>query len=193
MSLNQENKKSVFHPLYFLFAFIMWILVIGWLAVIFSLSSESADVSSMRSQDLVQRIASSLHLYMSEEFLRCCAHVFEYVVLSVLAYISMFATNHVFADAVADFEQKLEKMKNDNEVYIAVSLWITSLVAAADEYHQIFVSGRSASMFDVFLDVSGAFVLMLIIRIVVSIYAYMKNRKQVLEMISAETHMEEVK
>lgn len=192
MSLNQENKKSVFHPLYFLFAFIMWILVIGWLAVIFSLSSESADVSSMRSRDLMKHIASSLHLFISEEFLRCCAHVFEYVALSVLAYISMFATNHVLTDSVIPSDQKLDKMKNDNEVYIAVSLWITSLVAAADEYHQIFVSGRYASMFDVFLDVSGAFVLMLIIRIVVSLYAYVKNRKQVIDVIASDSHMEEV-
>lgn len=192
MSLNQEKKKSVFHPLYFLFAVIMWLLVIGWLAVIFSLSSESADVSTMRSQDLINRIASSFHVYLNEDFIRSCAHVFEYVILSVLAYVSMFATNHVLADTVVVLEQKLEKMKNDNEVYISVSLWITSLVAAADEYHQIFVYGRSASLFDVFLDVSGAFVLMLIIRIVVSIYAYVKNKKQVLEMIATETHMEEV-
>lgn len=192
MSLTSENKKSVFHPLYFLFAFIMWILVIGWLAVIFSLSSENADASSQRSAELLDMIAKNLHLYMSEEFLRCCAHVLEFVILSTLSYVSMFATNHVITGSGVTYEQKLDKLKNDNEVYIAVSLWITSLVAAADEYHQIFVAGRSSSLFDVFLDVSGAFVLMLIIRIVVSIYAYVKNKKQVMEMIAAETHMEEV-
>ena len=192
MSLNSDSKKTVFHPLYFLFAFIMWILVIGWLIVIFSLSSETADASTLRSQELMQRIATNLHLYVNEEFLRNCAHVFEFVILSALAYISMFATNHVITQKPGPEEQALEKLKNDNEVYIAVSLWITSLAAAADEYHQIFVAGRSASLFDVFLDVSGAFVLMLIIRIVVSIYAYVKNKKQVMEMISTETHIEEL-
>ena len=36
MGLTQEKPKTTFHPLYFLFAFIMWLLVIGWLAVIFA-------------------------------------------------------------------------------------------------------------------------------------------------------------
>ena len=192
MSLTSEKKKTVFHPLYFLFAFIMWILVIGWLAVIFSLSSESADISSLRSQDLMKRIADSLHLTVTEGFLRNCAHVFEFTILSALSYVAMFATNHVQTDNVSATQQILDKLKNDNEVYIAVSLWITALSAAADEYHQIFVPGRSSNLFDVFLDLSGAFVLMLIIRIILSIYVYVKNRKQTMEMIAAETHMEEM-
>ena len=57
MGLTQEKPKTTFHPLYFLFAFIMWLLVIGWLAVIFSLSAESADVSTLRSQDVIKKIA----------------------------------------------------------------------------------------------------------------------------------------
>ncbi|MBO4928642.1 MAG: VanZ family protein [Clostridiales bacterium] len=190
MSLTQEEKKAIFHPLYFLFALIMWSLVLGWLAVIFSLSSESGEASSMRSSDMVRRISETFHLYVNEDFLRHCAHVFEYIVLSVLCYIAMFATNHV---KVAPFSgSMLEKLKNDNEVYIAVALWITALAAAADEYHQIFVPGRASRLLDVFLDLAGAFVLMLIIRIVVSIYVYVKNKKEMVGMIAAETHMEEM-
>ena len=61
MSLAQEKRRKAINPLYFLFAVIMWIIVIGWLAVIFSLSSETADVSSLRSQDLVARLSRRLN------------------------------------------------------------------------------------------------------------------------------------
>ncbi len=192
MGLTQEKPKTTLHLLYFLFAFIMWLLVIGWLAVIFSLSSESADVSSLRSQDLIERIAEIFHITVNEELIRSCAHIFEFLVLSVFSYIAMFATNHIKSGENVPVSGRLDKLKNDNEVYIAVSLWITALSAAADEYHQIFVDGRSSSLFDVLLDFSGAVVLMLIIRIVVSIYIYVKNRKSTIGMISDNTNVEEV-
>lgn len=192
MGLTQEKKKATFHPLYFLFAFIMWILVIGWLAVIFSLSAETAEASSLRSQDLIQHISDLFHIDVNEDFARGCAHIFEFTVLSVLSYIAMFATNHIQTKEDQPAIRFLDKLKNDNEVYIAVSLWITALSASADEYHQIFVDGRSSSLFDVFLDLCGAVVVMLIIRIVVSIYVYVKNKKENLTMIAPESHVEEM-
>lgn len=192
MGLTQEKKKATFHPLYFLFAFIMWILVIGWLAVIFSLSAETAEASSLRSQDLIQHISDLFHIDVNEDFARGCAHIFEFTVLSVLSYIAMFATNHIQTREDQPAIRFLDKLKNDNEVYIAVSLWITALSASADEYHQIFVDGRSSSLFDVFLDLCGAVVVMLIIRIVVSIYVYVKNKKENLTMIAPESHVEEM-
>ena len=192
MGLTQEKPKTTFHPLYFLFAFIMWLLVIGWLAVIFSLSAESADVSTLRSQDLMEKIADLFHVTVNEEIVRNCAHIFEFTVLSVFTYIAMFATNHVKTGEKPSASGRLDKIKNDNEVYISVSLWITALAAAADEYHQIFVAGRSSSLFDVFLDFSGAVVIMLIIRIVISIYLYVKNRKSSIGMITENSNVEEV-
>ena len=191
MSLAQENRRKALNPLYFLFAVIMWIIVIGWLAVIFSLSSETADVSSLRSQDLVSRLSRRFNWEVTEAFVRNCAHIFEYLILSALAFVAMFATNHVLVREESQVLDALDRFKNDNEIYIAVSLWITSLTSAADEYHQIFVEGRSASLMDVFLDLSGAFVLMMIIRIVVSIYAYIKTKKMIAP-ISAESHSKEI-
>ena len=191
MSLAQEKRRKAINPLYFLFAVIMWIIVIGWLAVIFSLSSETADVSSLRSQDLVARLSRRLNWEVTEVFVRNCAHVFEFLILSALSFVGMFSTNHVMVREEIPVLDALDRFKNDNEIYIAVSLWITSLASAADEYHQIFVDGRSASLIDVFLDLSGAFVLMMIIRIVVSIYAYVKTKKEIAP-ISAESHREEI-
>ena len=132
------------------------------------------------------------NITVSEEIARSCAHIFEFTILSVLAYIAMFATNHIQSHVDQPAMNPLDKFKNDNEVYIAVSLWITALSASADEYHQIFVDGRSASLFDVFLDLCGAVVVMLIIRIVVSIYVYVKNKKMNVNMITQDTHIEEM-
>ena len=152
MSLAQEKRRKALNPLYFLFAVIMWVIVIAWLAVIFSLSSETADVSTLRSQDLVSRLSRRFNWEVTEGFVRNCAHVFEYLILSALTFIAMFATNHVLVREETSVMDALDRFKNDNEIYIAVSLWITSLASAADEYHQIFVEGRSASLLDVFLD-----------------------------------------
>ena len=104
----------------------------------------------------------------------------------------MFATNHI-QTRLDQMEMKfLDKFKNDNEVYIAVSLWITALSASADEYHQIFVDGRTADLFDVFLDLCGAVIVMAIIRIVVSIYVYVKRKKENVTLISHESKVEEL-
>ena len=192
MGLDQEKKKAVFHPLYFLFAFIMWILVVGWLAVIFSLSAETGDASTLRSQELIRKFSEFFHANVNEDFVRSCAHIFEFTVLSVLAYIAMFATNHIQTRFDQPGIKFLEKFKNDNEVYIAVSLWITALSASADEYHQIFVDGRSSSLFDDFLDLCGAVVVMVIILIVVSIYVYVKNKKENVSLITQEANVEEM-
>ena len=189
MGLDQKKQKVVFHPLYFLFSIVMWILVVSWMIVIFSLSSETGDVSAVRSQDLVSMLNSSLKLYLSEAFVRKVAHVIEFLVLSILAYIAMFATKHIQSD-VSWNTSKLIQMKSDNEVYIAFALWVTALSSVADEYHQIFVSGRSASFFDVFLDMSGSIVLMVIIRVVVSIRVIVKNRKSLVDLTGSDNSLE---
>ncbi len=186
MSLT-ENKRKSLHPLYILFAVIMWFLVIGWLAVIFSLSSETAELSSLRSHDLVETLYDRLHIVVTDHFVRKFAHIFEYIVLSSLSYVAMFATNHVQERDFLSENKTIERFKSDNEVYIAVALWITALSAAADEYYQIFVTGRCSSLFDVFLDLSGAFVLMMIIRIVASIWAFLKNKKLDDDLLPANT------
>lgn len=189
MGLDQKKAKEVFHPLYFLFSIVMWILVVFWMIVIFSLSSETGDVSAVRSHDLVQTINNGLKLYLNEAFVRKAAHVFEFLVLSILAYIAMFATKHIQSD-VSWNDSRFIQMKSDNEVYIAFALWVTALSAVADEYHQIFVDGRSASFFDVFLDLAGAVVLMVIIRLVVSIRVIMKNKKEIIGLRSTDSSME---
>ena len=190
MGLENKKKKAVFHPLYFILALVMWILVVSWIMVIFSLSSETAEVSSSRSRELVDKIGKYIKIFSNEALLRKSAHVFEFLILSLLSYIAIFATKHIQSDVNWN-DSKLIQMKSDNEVYIAFALWVTSLTAVADEYHQIFVQGRNSSFFDVFLDLSGAIVLMLIIRVVVSIRVYMKNKKELMG-IGPQGPMEEI-
>ena len=116
MGLDQRKAKEVFHPLYFLFSIVMWILVVSWMIVIFSLSSETGDVSAVRSHDLVQTINNGLKLYLNEAFVRKAAHVFEFLVLSILASIAMFATKHIQSD-VSWNDSKFIQM-DDNGAFI---------------------------------------------------------------------------
>ena len=181
MAFDRKQSKLVFHPLYLLFSIIMWVLVVLWLIVIFSLSSETGDASALRSQAFVAKFSGGPAFFTNEYLVRKTAHIVEFLLLSVLTYIAMVATKHIQSDVNWN-ESKLIQLKSDNEVYIAFALWITTLSAVADEYHQIFVPGREASLFDVGLDLAGAFVLMLIIRIVVSIHVYIKDKKEPIEM-----------
>jgi VanZ family protein len=73
------------------------------------------------------------------EFIRKCAHVFEYSVLSLLLFRAVRAPR-----------------KGWQLRWAATALILAALFATSDELHQIFVPGRSPSIYDVMLDTAAA-------------------------------------
>ena len=109
--------------------------------VIFLMSSEVADTSSARSDEIVHTI-QSIGVNASTDLLtflvRKAAHISAYFVLGILLF-----------NLLKEYGLGVKKM-------IFISIAIAMLYACTDEVHQVFVSGRSGQVRDVLIDTAGA-------------------------------------
>lgn len=116
---------------------ISWILVFICMAVIFWLSSRTADESSQQSGFFLQWLIDKFgDNFFTDFVVRKTAHFLEFTGLCLLFNIALWQT-------------KRRKMP-------VLSVIFTSLYAATDEIHQLFVEGRSCQFTDWLLDTSGA-------------------------------------
>ncbi|MBO5024160.1 MAG: VanZ family protein [Clostridia bacterium] len=123
------NKKKILRYTILGFAGIMMI-------VIFIFSSQSAAISNKVSEFFTERVFSAFGF--SERFVRKAAHFTEFFVLGslVMIFLSTFDIKHF--------------------ICALISVVGCTFYAAFDEFHQIFVSGRSGQISDVLLDTCGA-------------------------------------
>jgi VanZ family protein len=124
-----------------------WLPALIWLALIFSASSDSHSYE--HSSFFVEPFLHWLFPQMPEaqvkeihHLIRKCAHLTEYAVLALLLWRAV-----------------RRPVKNDPRPWIwaeaGLALAIVFLFAASDEFHQIFVSMRTALVSDVFIDTAG--------------------------------------
>ena len=121
-----------------------------WMGVIFYMSNQSASISAQYSGGVVEFLSNlpfigSIVTYMMEidiaEFIiRKCAHMFSYFLLSILLFMSNY-----------------DNKKNLSKVALQ-SLIFTFLYACSDEFHQLFITGRSGEFRDVLIDTIGGFI-----------------------------------
>lgn len=115
-----------------------------WMIVIFCFSHQSALQSSNLSGGIlgyiIDIIKNSLNIAINEDLLhtviRKGAHFTEYLILAVLVMFGL--------------------TKNKVSKPFFKSVMICALYAMTDEFHQLFVAGRSGRVFDVMVDTSGA-------------------------------------
>ena len=127
-----------------------WCLVIIWAAVIFYLSSRTADQSTVQSRGMIQSFSGILGKTIGSEELmetvdgivRETAHGIEYFILGALVFNAMNAA--------------------------IPSVILCAVYALSDEIHQISVPGRAFQIMDLFIDfigiVFGVVVVMIIFR-----------------------------
>ena len=171
------NNKDVSIP-DLVAAIISWALTVGWIILLFYLSSETGTISTGRSSSVLEFIEMIFGKgVMSEAVLRKIAHVIEYSILTVLSFLSVRFTNK--ASITRSYsESPVKLIKSDNEMYIAFSMWLSLLTAVVDEYHQLFVDGRDGSIRDVLIDSVGIVIVLIIIRVVFTFYLYRLGRKE---------------
>lgn len=123
------------------------------MALIFSLSSQNAEVSSGTSGNVIRLIvgifypgfdnlpaAEQTEIVASLQFLvRKSAHFSIYMILGILSFLTFIS-----------YEKLLFAMR------LTTSSGICLLYAASDEIHQLFIPGRSGEVRDVMIDFSGA-------------------------------------
>lgn len=127
---------------------ISWAVVLLWMAVIFTLSSQPAEDSNKLSKGITEVVLEAMdNIIPKKEFdvddfnniIRKNAHFFAYMLLGGLVLNAL--------------RLSLQRSWGYRAV-IAVAICV--LYAASDEIHQIFVPGRSAQLRDVLIDTSGA-------------------------------------
>jgi VanZ family protein len=122
-----------------------WTMLVLWMCFIFYMSSRSGSESQEQS-DLVLSILNFFGLQLNESIkniasfiVRKTAHVTEYMIL----YILIFRVVTLYSNT------KKSKL---------IALFCMVLYASTDEIHQLFVSGRSGMVRDVFIDSIGGII-----------------------------------
>lgn len=140
----KNNKASII---------ISWALVFACMAIIFWLSSKTADESSRQSNIIVAWIINHFGENKVTDFIvRKLAHFCEYTGLCFLAGNAIYQTLGKFIP-----------------LYCVA---FTSLYAVSDEFHQLFVEGRSCELRDWAIDTAGALLGALIFY---TVYSAFKN------------------
>lgn len=128
-----------------------------WMVVIFMLSQQPASISSGQSGVFVEQlhyIAPSIDQQLLTFLVRKGAHIFAYFVLGILTFNALWRVD-------------LSKLKFNYPV--GLSIIVCALYAVSDEFHQLFVSGRSGELRDIMIDSCAAIVGVFIISIFVRI------------------------
>ncbi len=161
------NRKTAGHLL-------LWLCVAAWMVLIFYFSAQPADVSSGQSGSTIRMLlelfypnfeslsaeAATLLVDGFQHIVRKCAH------FSIYTMLGFWLTNALFS-------------YRRRPLPSALLAWgIAIAYAATDEFHQLFVEGRSCELRDVCIDSGGALLGITVTALVWTLIRYLKKRKQ---------------
>lgn len=124
-----------------------WLLVVIWMGFIFYLSHQTAEESSELSssvtatiRELIQFINLNIDVPIEilHHYIRKSAHFVVYLILGVLVFNALFVS----------------QMHQVRHALIAIMICV--IYATIDEFHQLFIPGRSGEITDVLIDSIGA-------------------------------------
>lgn len=165
--------------------FVLISLVFAWMVLIFSFSAKPADESADMSHS-VGRTVGRFFVPSFEEWdeeaqeafadridypVRKTAHATEYAILGIL----LMAATGTFSDKI---DGDIIRIINIPAVGYrsGLSFLIGTMYAASDEFHQLFVPGRSGQISDVMLDSAGVLAGILLFLVYNRIIFYIKAK-----------------
>ena len=119
-----------------------WLIVVMWCIMIFSLTASSTATSTntgkiiTRETNLPKNEVKQINIVVRKN-----AHVLVFGILALLLWWSNNKNSHSFI----------------------IAWLLTTAYAATDEFHQLYVPNRTASVEDVILDSFGAFIALLLV------------------------------
>jgi VanZ family protein len=127
-----------------------WLPVVLWMGFIFVMSTSlgSAEHTSMIIEPLLRWLNPDIspeNIDLVHTLVRKGGHLTEY---AVLALLTLRAVNISLRTVQTGGWYKAT----------GIALLVAAAYATTDEFHQSFVPGRTASVYDVMIDTSGAFV-----------------------------------
>ena len=134
--------------------YIKWICLIVWMIVIFLFSNQPH--SGQATHSIIEQVLPILkepkQIDLTNFIIRKIAHFSEYFILTLLIY------------------SVLKEYKINNKKRFIYSIIFCILYACTDEFHQIFVIGRTATIRDCIIDTMGGMFYLIVHKI-------LKNKK----------------
>lgn len=159
--MSESVRKRIF--------WIFFILSAGWMGLIFSFSAQPAAESAELSTGTADWLLSSFwgipflqnlaKLGILEFLIRKLAHAAEYGILGILLGTTIYSSKRW---------QKKWQFK---------TICLCALYACTDEFHQLFVPGRSGQVRDVAIDLFGAFCAVLLLWFAFVLYGKYRPRQ----------------
>ena len=159
-------------------AILMWIIVAAWTFLIFKLSSENAFASYARSLDFANLFFRWTGIELTQTIVRKGAIIGEFALLSFSVYFGMVYTNGI-SEKYSFAASPIKLVKHSNELCILYALWITIFIAALNEYFQLFVEGRDATITDIGFAAASAVVVLAICRMCFLIRLKLENKEEI--------------
>ena len=128
------------------------------MTAIFLFSSQYSDDSAQLSSGFLKWLEDVFSIVVGHNFLRKCAHFFEFCALGATVSLGFFTTLKRTAPLA--------------------SLILCFIYAVSDEIHQIFVPGRACKAKDMFIDLCGAALGIIFFTLIVSFIGYVKKKRK---------------
>lgn len=139
-------------------------LSICWMMFIFYMSNQPSTVSSSQSGGFINMLCNIpiigivlenlMKIGLAEFLIRKSAHIFLYFVLAILLYMVV-------------------KRRSNIKDYLLAFI-LTTLYACTDEFHQLFIPGRSGEFRDILVDSTGALIGLLLVFLISKIISKIK-------------------
>lgn len=119
--------------------------MIIWMIVIFVMSNTNGNDSSSQSNFFANIVLQFVNINKETLtfIIRKAAHMSEYAILALLTYYA------------------LTKIAFNKKIIFQITFLISFLYACSDEFHQLFISGRSGQFTDVLIDSAGCLIMLL--------------------------------
>lgn len=131
--------------------FLAWLALLVWMGVIFYFSHQSGDASMQLSDGILDSFKSLFQNFLDYHTLsyivRKIAHFTEYFILGLLIY-------HL-----------VKQYRVISKIEIIWMILFCVIYAMSDEFHQVFIGGRSPKVFDVIIDSLGSSLSILILQL----------------------------
>lgn len=143
------------------------ILLILWMMIIFAFSNQKAVDSSNLSSGLIDRTVVKVYKVfygdISKEKEEVIIEKYSYPIRKLAHYSLYFILGILSFLVIVDYK--------NNKKLILYSMLICFLYACTDEFHQLFIDGRSAEIKDVLIDSFGSLTSILLCN-----FIYLKNK-----------------
>ena len=159
--MNNATKNHIVRPVFLIFAVI-------WMIIVFKFSSQPADTSQNTSLNLTKRIVNVFYTSKSNtEKEQITEKLDPYI--RKLAHFTLYAIGGIL---IANYINTYN-IKDKNKIIYSICIGAT--YACTDEFHQLFVEGRSGQLTDVLIDSLGVATGVCIFLCVITIFKKLKR------------------